>query len=57
MASSKQNYRSLAALSKTASTSRVLNLCAVAAKSAGEEDYAERPFFVSPRIGVTSDPA
>ncbi len=47
MASAKQNFRSLAALSKTASTSRVLNLCAVAAKYADEPDYREKPFFAT----------
>ena len=52
MASVKQNFRSLAALSRTASTSRVLNLCAVAAKNSEEPDYKERPFFVTPLLNT-----
>jgi hypothetical protein len=48
LASVKQNFRSLAALSRTASTSRVLNLCAVAAKNSEEQDYKDMPFFTTP---------
>jgi hypothetical protein len=52
MAAPKQNFRSLAALTRTASTSRVLNLCAVAAKNGEEEDYKERPFFATPLLNT-----
>jgi hypothetical protein len=52
MAAVKQNYRSLAALTRTASTSRVLNLCAVAAKNSEEPDYKERPFFITPLLNT-----
>jgi hypothetical protein len=48
----KQNFRSLAALSRTASTSRVLNLCAVAAKHGDEPDYSEQPFFLTPLLNT-----
>src|SRR5215218_8487934 len=50
MATVKQNFRSLAALGKTASTSRVLNLCAVAAKNGEDPEYKGRPFFISPLL-------
>jgi hypothetical protein len=46
----KNNFRSLAALSKTASTSRVLNLCAIAAKCSADPEYAEKPFFATPML-------
>jgi hypothetical protein len=52
MAAVKQNFRSLAALGKTASTSRVLNLCAVANKSSAEPEYKGQPFFVSPLLNT-----
>lgn len=42
------SYRSLAGLERTASTSRVLNLAAVAREHADEPEYAARPFFHSP---------
>jgi hypothetical protein len=48
----KTNFRSLAALSRTASTSRVLNLCAIAAKNGEEPDYKEKPFFATPMLNT-----
>jgi hypothetical protein len=41
-------YRSLRGLEKTASTSRVLNLAALAVRNAGNAEHAERPLFKSP---------
>jgi hypothetical protein len=52
MAAAKQNFRSLAALSRTASTSRVLNLSAVAAKHSDAPDYREHPFFTTPLLNT-----
>jgi len=52
MAAVRQNFRSLAALGKTASTSRVLNLTAVAAKQGSAEEYSSQPFFASPRLNT-----
>ena len=52
MASQKTNFRSLAALSKTASTSRVLNLCAVAEKKADDPEYKQSPFFTTPLLNT-----
>jgi hypothetical protein len=40
-----RSYRSLGGLEKTASTSRVLNLAAVASQNAGDPDYDASPFF------------
>jgi hypothetical protein len=40
-----RSFRSLAGLEKTASTSRVLNLAAVASQNAGDPDYDKSPFF------------
>jgi len=40
-----RSFRSLSGLEKTASTSRVLNLAAVAAHNAGDPDYESSPFF------------
>jgi len=40
-----RSYRSLSGLEKTASTSRVLNLAAVASQNAGDPDYDASPFF------------
>src|SRR6185312_15585853 len=38
-------FRSLSGLEKTASTSRVLNLAAVASMNAGDPEYDKSPFF------------
>jgi hypothetical protein len=40
-----RSYRSLAGLERTASTSRVLNLAAVATQNAGQAEYENSPFF------------
>ena len=40
-----RSFRSLSGLEKTASTSRVLNLAAVASMNAGDPDYDKSPFF------------
>ena len=40
-----RSFRSLSGLEKTASTSRVLNLAAVASQNAGDPDYESSPFF------------
>ena len=40
-----RSFRSLAGLEKTASTSRVLNLAAVATQNAGDPEYEASPFF------------
>src|SRR4051812_7510007 len=41
-------YRSLRGLEKTASTSRVLNLAALAVRNAGAGEHFEKPMFKSP---------
>jgi hypothetical protein len=43
-------YRSLRALGKTASTSRVLNLAALSLKHADNPEHAAKPFFSSPAL-------
>ncbi len=40
-----RSYRSLSGLERTASTSRVLNLAAVASQNAGDPEYEASPFF------------
>jgi hypothetical protein len=45
--SSDRTYRSLRGLEKTASTSRVLNLAALAARNAHNPDHERKPFFVA----------
>ena len=40
-----RSFRSLSGLEKTASTSRVLNLAAVATQNAGDAEYESSPFF------------
>jgi hypothetical protein len=40
-----RSFRSLAGLEKTASTSRVLNLAAIASQSADDAEYEDSPFF------------
>jgi hypothetical protein len=42
-----RTYRSLRGLEKTASTSRVLNLAALAARNATNPDHEKKPFFVA----------
>jgi hypothetical protein len=46
--SNERIYRSLRGLEKTASTSRVLNLAALAVRHAGNPEHAEAPLFKSP---------
>ena len=45
-----RGLRSLEALYRTASTSRVLNLFQVHEKNSEEEEYARRPFFQDPTL-------
>ena len=47
-----ETYRSLRALERTASTSRVLNLAALAVKHAGNPDHAAQPFFAAPALNA-----
>jgi len=42
-----RSYRSLRGLERTASTSRVLNLAALLARNAGNEEHAKWPFFAA----------
>lgn len=42
-----RTYRSLRGLEKTASTSRVLNLAALAARNAGNPEHDKKPFFLA----------
>ncbi|MBW8813023.1 MAG: hypothetical protein JF588_06315 [Caulobacterales bacterium] len=42
-----RTYRSLRGLERTASTSRVLNLAALAARNAGNPEHEKKPFFVA----------
>jgi hypothetical protein len=45
-----RSYRSLSGLERTASTSRVLNLAAVASQNAGDPEYDSSPFFKAPSL-------
>jgi hypothetical protein len=45
-----RSFRSLSGLERTASTSRVLNLAAVATQNAGDPDYDASPFFKAPTL-------
>ncbi len=45
-------YRSLRGLEKTASTSRVLNLAALAVKYAGDPEYSKEPLFNANNLGA-----
>jgi hypothetical protein len=47
-----ETYRSLRALEKTASTSRVLNLAALSLKYADNPDHASKPFFTAPALNA-----
>lgn len=51
--SSDRAFRNLGALQKTASTSRVLNLIAVAEQHGEEPDYSARPFFRTRALNQT----
>ncbi len=44
-AATDRTARSLRSLERTASTSRVLNLLAIAAQCSGRPDWSERPLF------------
>lgn len=48
-----QAHRSLAALDKSGSTSRVLNLAAIARTAADDPDYAKAPMFLSPTLNTS----
>ena len=45
-----REFRSLANISESASTSRILNLAQVAATSSSDPDYASRPFFQNVKL-------
>jgi hypothetical protein len=45
-----RTHRSLRGLEKTASTSRVLNLAALALRNAGNRDHERKPFFIAPSL-------
>ncbi len=47
-----ETYRSLRALERTASTSRVLNLAALSVKHAENPDHAGKPFFLAPTLNA-----
>jgi hypothetical protein len=47
-----ENFRSLRALERTASTSRVLNLAALSVKHADNPDHAAQPFFTAPALNA-----
>jgi hypothetical protein len=49
---SERIYRSLRGLEKTASTSRVLNLAAIAVKYAGDPEHAKEPLFHATNLGA-----
>jgi hypothetical protein len=49
---SERIYRSLRGLEKTASTSRVLNLAAIAVKYAGDPEHAKEPLFNANNLGA-----
>lgn len=46
----KRDFRNLANITETASTSRILNLTLVHAHSAKDPDYAAHPFFHNPKL-------
>jgi hypothetical protein len=45
-----RSFRSLSGLERTASTSRVLNLAAIASQNAGDPEYESAPFFKAPAL-------
>ncbi|MGZ3375562.1 MAG: hypothetical protein ACXU8S_03095 [Phenylobacterium sp.] len=47
-----ETYRSMRALERTASTSRVLNLAALAVKHAENPEHAAKPLFVAPALNA-----
>ena len=47
-----ETYRSLRALERTASTSRVLNLAALSVKHADNPEHAAKPFFTAPALNA-----
>ena len=47
-----ETYRSMRGLEKTASTSRVLNLAALAVRHAENPDHAARPLFTAPALNA-----
>ncbi len=47
-----ENFRSLRALERTASTSRVLNLAALSVKHAGNPEHLAQPFFTAPALNA-----
>ena len=47
-----ETYRSMRALERTASTSRVLNLAALAVKHADNPEHLARPLFLAPSLNV-----
>ncbi|THD61603.1 MAG: hypothetical protein E8A49_11570 [Phenylobacterium sp.] len=47
-----ETYRSMRALEKTASTSRVLNLAALAVKHANNPDHSAKPLFMAPALNA-----
>ncbi len=49
-AKSKRDFRNLANITETASTSRILNLAYVHGHCANEPDYASKPFFRNPKL-------
>jgi hypothetical protein len=48
-----ETYRSLKALERTASTSRVLNLAALSLKHADNPEHTLRPFFTAPALNAS----
>ena len=47
---SKRDFRNLANITETASTSRILNLALVHSTSVADPEYASRPFFHNPKL-------
>jgi len=47
-----ETYRSMRALEKTASTSRVLNLAALSVKNQGNPEHIAKPFFTAPALNA-----
>src|SRR5258708_37450755 len=47
-----EDFRSLRALERTASTSRVLNLAALSAKHANNPQHLAQPFFTAPALNA-----
>ena len=53
MATTARTIRPLAALQNSGSTSRVLNLCAVAFRDGSDPEYSAKPFFLSPVLNTS----